>query len=232
MQDAIMNWSGGKDSALALTKAINSGKYRVQQLFTTMSEEYERITMHGVRKSLLMEQSRSIGKPLDLAYLSKNPTNAEYEKVIAQKIEKYKTAGISLSIFGDIYLEDLRKYREEQLRKAGFEAVFPLWGGNTKDLIHKFIDLGFKTVVTAVDNSKLDKSFAGRTIDKHFLKDLPEDVDPCGENGEFHTFVFDGPLFQYPVQFVPGELTFKEYPSSDKRDTQPAGFWFKDLLPA
>jgi uncharacterized protein (TIGR00290 family) len=158
----------------------------------------------------------------------------DYTEIMTRTMNKIQSQGVTHSVFGDIFLEDLRQYREEQLQSIGMKAIFPLWKRNTADLIHKFLDLGFKTIVTCVNETYLDKSFAGRIIDKDFIKDLPENVDPCGENGEFHTFTFDGPIFKNPVQFEMGEHVKKTYPKpKSDADTEEGEyvFWFCNLIP-
>jgi uncharacterized protein (TIGR00290 family) len=155
----------------------------------------------------------------------------EYESIISEELTTAKDKDIKLSIFGDIFLEDLRKYRENQLKKLGFKAIFPLWKRNTTEIAEEFISLGFKSIIVSVYSRYLDKSFAGRIYDESFLNDLPENVDPCGENGEFHSFVFDGPIFQNPILFDKGEVVYKEYKSDNKENPDKKfGFWYCDLI--
>ncbi|RMZ58173.1 diphthine--ammonia ligase [Chryseobacterium nematophagum] len=226
---AIFNWSSGKDSALALYKIFLENKYEITHLLTSINNEYQRVSMHGVPLSLLEKQSESIGIPLLTMGLPKEPSMEEYQEIITKTMNELKSEGVTHSIFGDIFLEDLRKYREEQLKTINMEAVFPLWKKNTSDLIFEFLDLGFKTIVTCVNETYLDKSFVGRIIDRDFIKDLPKHVDPCGENGEFHTFTFEGPIFKKPIQFEIGETIKKTYPSPNKQNIQEYVFWFCDL---
>ncbi|EFA80360.1 hypothetical protein PPL_07193 [Heterostelium album PN500] len=209
---ALFNWSSGKDSAFALYKTFQENKLEVVTLLTSVSEEFERISMHGVRVALLEQQAQSIGLPVTRMMLPKDVSMDGYRDIVGNKMKEMQELGVTHSIFGDIFLEDLRKYREDQLNSIGMQAVFPLWKIDTKQLIRDFIDLGFKTIVTCVNGSKLDKSFAGRIIDHQFLDDLPESVDQCGENGEFHTFTFDGPIFKHPIEFDIGEVVSKSYP--------------------
>jgi len=228
---AIFNWSSGKDSSLALFKIIQDNNYEVISLLTSINKEFQRISMHGVHVSLLEKQAESLGFPLIKMELSKEPSMEEYRAIMDKTMSHVKSMGVTASIFGDIFLEDLRQYREDQLNTIGMEAVFPLWKQNTAELIHEFLDLGFKTIVTCVNGTYLDKSFAGRIIDQQFLDDLPENVDPCGENGEFHTFTFDGPVFKEPILFEIGETVKKTYPKP-KTDSEEDGeyvFWFCDL---
>jgi uncharacterized protein (TIGR00290 family) len=230
---AIFNWSSGKDSALALYKTLKENQFEVTTLLTSINKEFQRISMHGVHVSLLEKQAESLGFPLIKMELPKEPSMEEYREIMSKTMNEIQSQGVTHSIFGDIFLEDLRKYREDQLQSIGMEAVFPLWKINTIDLIHEFLELGFKTIVTCVNETYLDKSFAGRIIDKNFIKDLPENVDPCGENGEFHTFTFDGPIFKNPIQFEIGETVKKTYPKPKSDDIEDNGeyvFWFCDLI--
>jgi len=230
---AVFNWSSGKDSALALYKILQEDHYEVTSLLTSINEEYQRISMHGVHVDLLQQQANSLGIPLMKMEIPKEPSMEQYREIMSATMMEIKSLGISHSVFGDIFLEDLRQYREEQLKSIGIEAVFPLWKQNTLDLIHEFLDLGFKTIVTCVNETYLDKSFAGRIIDSNFIRDLPANVDPCGENGEFHTFTFDGPLFSAPIPFEIGETVKKTYPKP-KSETfdkdEDYVFWFCDLV--
>lgn len=230
---AIFNWSSGKDSALALYKVLQEDQFEITSLLTSINKEFQRISMHGVPVSLLEKQAESLGLPLIKLELPAEPSMEEYEELMLQTMNQYKNQGATHSVFGDIFLEDLRKYREDQLQSAGMQGVFPLWKINTTDLIREFLDLGFKTIVTCVNEMYLDKSFAGRIIDRDFIRDLPESVDPCGENGEFHTFTFDGPLFKKPIDFKIGETVKKTYPKPKSGDNEGGGdyiFWFCDLM--
>jgi len=230
---AIFNWSSGKDSALALYKILKEDKFEVASLFTSINKEFQRISMHGVHVSLLEKQAESLGFSLIKMELPKEPSMEEYREIMSKKMNEIKSQGITHSIFGDIFLEDLRKYREDQLQAIGMEGIFPLWKIDTTNLIYEFLDLGFKTIVTCVNEMYLDKSFAGRIIDNDFINDLPENVDPCGENGEFHTFTFDGPIFKNPIQFEIGEIVKKTYPkpkSNPDDQDEDYVFWFCDLI--
>jgi len=237
---AIFNWSGGKDSSLALYHILKGNKYDLDSLMTTVNSQYDRISMHGVRRELLYAQGRSIGIPIREVRLPEMPSMSVYDETMCDVLTEMKSKGITHSIFGDIFLENLREYREKRLNEVGLTAHFPLWKRDTTELVHEFIDLGFKTVVVCVNSEFLSKEFTGRVIDKHFLKDLPKNVDPCGENGEFHTFVFDGPIFNQPIKYKLGERVFKKYEvpkdkndtCSSKSDKQVAsGFHFCDLIP-
>ena len=176
-----------------------------------MNSAHERVSMHGTRERLLELQAASIGLPLKKMYLPETPSMEEYSALMAQFLSERKREGIEEVIFGDIFLEDLKRYREDEMKKAGMRGVFPIWKKDTHTLPYEFLRAGFRAVVICVQGSLLDKSFAGRLYDESFLKDLPEGVDPCGENGEFHTFCFDGPIFSEPVRFEPGEVITKTY---------------------
>ena len=235
-----MNWSGGKDSSLALYHILNDKKYSVEKLLTNIGSQYQRVSMHGVREELLQQQADAIGIPLQKIILPDQPSMADYEAHMMKTMKQLQEEKFTNSIFGDIFLEDLKIYRETQLAKVGITGVFPLWKRDTTELINEFIDLGFKTIVVCINEKYLDKSYCGRIIDKDFIKDLPPNVDVCGENGEFHTFVFDGPIFKQPVTFTKGEIIYRKY-TAPKNQTdncfQPVvdedyGFYFCDLLPA
>lgn len=231
---ALLNWSSGKDSALALYKIIQEDQYEVCTLLTSINKEFQRISMHGVHVHLLEQQASLLGTPLTKMELPKEPSMEEYQEIMNTTMTEIQAQGITHSIFGDIFLEDLRQYREKQLNSIGMNAVFPLWKQSTSDLIQEFLALGFKTIVTCVNGTYLDKSFAGRIIDQQFLDELPENVDPCGENGEFHTFTFDGPIFKSPVRFEIGETVKKTYPkpkSNPEDQDDEYVFWFCDLIP-
>jgi uncharacterized protein (TIGR00290 family) len=216
----VMSWSGGKDSCIALYDIQRTEKYSVAALLTTVTRDYDRISMHGVRRILLEEQADSLGLPLHEVLISKGASNQEYETAMEEAFSAYREQGIDSIVFGDLFLEDIRTYREQFLTRHKMRGLFPVWKRDTTGFIKEFIQLGFKAVVTCVDSKALDQSYAGRLIDEDFLSSLPVNVDPCGENGEFHSFVYDGPIFTNPVQFSIGEKVLRET------------FWFCDLLPA
>ena len=219
-EKAVVAWSGGKDSALALYETLRSGRYDVQALLTTVNRDYDRISIHGVRRVLLEQQAKALGIPLEKTFISKGASDAEYEKELLKALKRQKDSGVISVVFGDIFLEDVRKYRERILATAGINGVFPLWKQDTQILARKFINLGFKAIITSVDSNVLGKDFAGREYDERFLSDLPENVDLCGENGEFHSFVYDGPIFHERLSFVKGERVLREN-----------RFYYCDLLP-
>jgi uncharacterized protein (TIGR00290 family) len=219
-EKVILSWSGGKDVALALHELQNSKEYEISALLTTVTEEYDRISMHGVRRVLLERQAESLGFPLEIVPISKGTSDEEYGSKMREVLEKHLTTGVSAVAFGDIFLEDVRRYREDNLSRVGMKGVFPLWERDTTELAHRFMELGFEAVITCVDSHFLDGAFVGRTFDEGFLCDLPPGVDPCGENGEFHTFVYEGPIFQSKILHKKGEVVFR-----DNR------FYYCDLIP-
>ena len=203
-------WSGGKDSAMALYTLLAQRQYSVTALLTTVTEGYERISMHGVRRELLQRQAQSIGLPLHEFRIPPDCVNATYEARMEEALHKHCETGVRKVAFGDIFLQDLRVYREKNLARMGMTALFPIWKRDTRELIRFFHAERFRSVAVCIDGKVLDRSFAGRELDATFFADLPVGIDPCGENGEFHTFVFDGPIFQSPVQFRTGEVVQRE----------------------
>ncbi|RYF13332.1 MAG: diphthine--ammonia ligase [Flavobacteriales bacterium] len=227
-QLAVFNWSGGKDSTLALHNVLRNDDFDIRYLLTTVNDGFNRIAMHGVREALLLEQACSLNIPLIQVRLPEMPDMEIYEREVGSGLTKLKSEGINYSIFGDIFLEDLKIYRKNQLSKIGMEAVFPLWKRDSLELVKEFIDLGYRTIVVCAQDGLQD--FCGRIINQSFLDDLPEGIDPAGENGEFHTFVFDGPIFSKSIQFSIGEKVRKTFPSPNKDDKQ-SGYWYIDLVP-
>ena len=213
-------WSGGKDSALALHALQHRPGVRVTGLLTTVTGEYDRISMHGVRRALLLQQAESIGLPLHEVRIPPQCVNPIYESRMEQALRAQLAAGARTVAFGDIFLQDLREYRERNLARLDMQAIFPIWKRDTRELAREFCDLGFRAVAVCIDPKKLDRSFAGRELTPQFFADLPPDVDPCGENGEFHTFVFAGPIFKNPIAIQRGEVLDRD------------AFTFCDLLPA
>jgi uncharacterized protein (TIGR00290 family) len=200
-QPVLVSWSGGKDSCMALREIRNDPGLRVEALLTTITQDYDRVSMHGVRRVLLERQAASLGVPLHQIPISKGASNAEYETKMGKAFAIYRERGIDSVVFGDLFLEEIRTYRERFLAQHAMVGLYPLWKRDTLALIREFISLGFKTAIVCVDPAQLDPLFLGRLIDEDFLSQLPHWVDPCGENEEFHTFVFDGPIFSNPIRF-------------------------------
>ncbi|MGZ4058005.1 MAG: Dph6-related ATP pyrophosphatase [Bacteroidia bacterium] len=232
-EKCIFCWSGGKDSALALYTILQGERYEVVVLLTTLNSQFKRISMHGVREELLDEQAASIGLPLIKMYVNEG-TNEEYEKEMERVLIQYKGQGVRKVIFGDIFLEDLRAYREKNLSKVGLTGLFPLWKRDTRELINEFFALNFKTIICCVNDAYLKDTDAGAEIDSEFIKKLPAGVDPCGENGEYHSFCYAGPLFKKEINFSIGEKVYKPLEIKLQDEAKPIltkGFWFCDLLP-
>ncbi len=228
---AIMCWSGGKDSAYCLHKVISERLFDVRYLLTTLNATYKRISMHGIREELLDLQAASIGIPLKKVWVSEG-TNDEYERQMREILVHAKTEGIEHVIFGDIFLVDLRAYREKNLTQLAMTAVFPLWKTDTAVLMRDLIHKGFKTLLCCTNDAYLGEEWLGREINNEFLAQLPSHVDPCGENGEYHTFCCDGPLYSSPIPFSLGEHVYKplEIKTTDDHPTSPTkGFWFCDI---
>jgi uncharacterized protein (TIGR00290 family) len=209
----VMSWSSGKDSAIALQTLLDAAKYEVVGLMTSVSEQFQRISHHGVRVDLLEAQAAAIGLPLRKVMLPAGPgdpcTNNAYEQIMGEVMRDYQSSGVTYVGFGDLFLEDLRAYRERNLEQIGMHGVFPIWMRNTRELAHEIIDRGYKAILTCVE-PVLGQSFCGANFDEALLNRLPAGVDPCGENGEFHTFVFDGPIFRHPVRLARGEVVCRD----------------------
>jgi uncharacterized protein (TIGR00290 family) len=215
-----LSWSGGKDSALAFRELSRDPHYEARSLLTTVTEGYDRISMHGVRISLLDQQAKALGLPLVKVAIPQAANNEQYESRMREVLARERANGVTTVAFGDIFLEDIRRYREEKLSQVGMKAIFPIWKRDTQELALEFISAGFRAILTCVDSKQLDSSFVGRTFDRSFLEDLPSKVDPCGENGEFHTFVCAGPIFSQSIAVRKGEIVLRE----DR-------FYYCDLLP-
>ena len=219
MEKVLFSWSGGKDSAISLYEIQKGKKYEIVALLTTITEDYDRISMHGVPRTLVEQQAHSLGLPIEEVFISKASSNEEYQSKMRGMLTKFKQEGVSLVVFGDVFLEWIRKYREDNLSELGMKGIFPIWGRDTTELARSFIALGFQAVITCIDSRVLDRRFIGRTLDEHFLAELPPNVDPGGENGEFHSFVFDGPIFKERIAYTLGEVVLRN------------SFYFCDLLP-
>jgi uncharacterized protein (TIGR00290 family) len=222
----VFCWSGGKDSSLALYRVLRDRRYDVVSLLTTCNEHFARVSMHGVRIGLARRQAAEIGIPLELIYLSQRPSNDEYETKMRAFLSRKKAQSVTAVAFGDIFLEDLRTWREANLAAIGLSGIFPLWRQDTVALIEEFWALGFESIVCCVSDAYFGETDVGRLVDPHFIDTLPSGVDPCGENGEYHSFAFKGPIFARPIPFVVGSKVYRE------AGTGPGGFWFCDLLEA
>ncbi len=207
---AIMSWSGGKDSAMALYEIRRAGGCEIQGLLTTITRDYDRVCMHGVRTALLEQQAAALGLPLDKVYLDANGSQEAYERKMQTYLAGCRERGIQAMIFGDLFLEDVRQYRERNLAQAGVKPVLPLWGQDTRALAERFLHAGFQAIITCVDLQALAQGFVGRRYDRTFLADLPLTADPCGERGEFHSFVYDGPLFRSPIPFQTARTVIRD----------------------
>ena len=219
LEPILFCWSGGKDSAMALHTLLQQQHFRVTALLTTVTEGYDRISMHGVRRELLQQQAESIGLPLHEVRIPPQCVNPIYEARMEHALRIFYDQGVRKVAFGDIFLEDLRAYREKNLARIGMTALFPIWKRDTRELIHLFLAQRFRAIAVCIDPKILAPGFAGRELDESFFRDLPPSADPCGENGEFHTFVFAGPIFHWPIPVRTGEIVHRE------------GFVFCDLFP-
>ncbi len=223
-EKVIISWSSGKDSAMALHEIQQNEEYEILGLLTTLTKDYDRISLHNVQKALVEQQADLLGIHLKKVFISadslgvyigkaltgRDTSNEEYEIMMAEVMRKYLDKGISAVVFGDIFQERLKQHREGNLAKIGMKGIFPLWKRDTTKLAHEFIDAGFKSIITCVDTKVLDGKLAGRTFDEEFLAELPPEVDPCGENGEFHTFAYDGPIFREELLYTKGEITLRD----------------------
>jgi len=219
MEKVLLSWSGGKDSALALYEIQKSQKYEIVSLLTTVTEGYDRVSLHGLRRTLVEQQAESLGLSLHTVFIPRDCSNEEYEARMKETLIKFKQAGISQVVFGDIFLQWVKEYRENNLSPLGMKGLFPIWGRDSAELTRSFIALGFQAITICVDTRVLDKRFIGRIIDESFLAQLPPNVDPGGENGEFHSFVFDGPIFKKKIAYKLGKKVLRD------------SFYFCDLLP-
>lgn len=217
---AWISWSSGKDSAWALEVVRREGKFEVTAMLSTLNSAVGRVAMHGVREALLLQQAQQIGLPLVSVPLPWPCSNHEYERQMELAMAQARSQGISHMIFGDLFLADIRRYREEKLAACGMAPVFPLWGRPTDALAREMINGGLRARIACVDCSQISRDFAGREFDEALLQSLPPAADPCGENGEFHTFCCAGPMFSNPIAVVPGEVVDRE------------NFAYADLIPA
>ncbi|MDO6743627.1 diphthine--ammonia ligase [Tenacibaculum soleae] len=242
MKKAYFNWSSGKDSAFALYKILEQKEYQIEKLITNVNKDYQRVSMHGLHENLLEAQAKSVGIPLEKIEFPADVTMGLYNEKMKKKTDELKQQGFNYGVFGDIFLEDLRKYRDTKLTEVGITGVYPLWKRDTKELLREFLALGFKTITVCVNAKKLGEEFVSRIIDEDFINELPDDVDVCGENGEFHTFCFDGPIFKNPIEFEIGEKLLKSYTlkkddsqnchtnTKEKVKNYDTSFWYCDLI--
>jgi len=219
MEKVIVSWSGGKDSALSLYEIQRSGKYQVASLITSINEHHDRVSMHGVRREMLEQQAQALGLPLIKIPIPMDCSEEEYESRLMGVLNQVKSDGIEHVVFGDIFLEWIKEYREKNLSRVGMTPILPIWGRDTRELAQSFIALGFKAVITCVNTKAMPEDFLGRVFDEHLLAELLPEVDPGGENGEFHSFVFAGPIFQKSIPYTLGRAVFKD------------SYGFRDVLP-
>jgi uncharacterized protein (TIGR00290 family) len=240
MKKTYFNWSSGKDSALALYKILQDSDYNLDLLVTTTNKDFDRVSMHGLRNELLFKQTESIGINLKTIEFPADVTMDLYSEIMKKAMDSLLEKGYSHTVFGDIFLEDLKSYRDSKLSEVNIKGIYPLWKKDTKEILQEFLALGFKAITVCVNAKLLGKEFVGRVIDEQFIKDLPPNVDVCGENGEFHTFVFDGPIFKYPIDFLIGEKVLRSYTLHDNEDdnchqqkkekpNHDTKFWYCDL---
>lgn len=230
MNKTLMNWSGGKDSALALWHVLQSGQYAVDTLLTTLNAANQRVSMHGVREELLDAQAQRLNLPLTKLFLPEDSAMTDYQERMGAALEPLVESGITHAVFGDIFLEDLRTWREAQLARWSLTGVFPLWQVPSRELLDEFWGAGFATIVVSVNSHYLDASYCGRVLDQAFVDSLPANVDPCGENGEFHTFVYQAPYFSAPIHVEMGETVEKQYTyQTDTGEEMKSTYYFTDL---
>jgi len=220
-EQVVLSWSGGKDSAMTAYHLLASQKYEIATLLTTVTEDFDRISMHGVRRDLLEQQAESLAIPLHTIMIPKDCSNEIYEARMREALSHFKARGITKIAFGDLFLHDVKHYRDERLTQAGMTGLYPIWMRDTDELVRTFIGLGFKAILACVDTQAIDASFAGRELDYQLLRDLPEDADPCGENGEYHSFVYAGPIFKKAIPCRAGERVMRT-----------ARFNYCDIMPA
>jgi uncharacterized protein (TIGR00290 family) len=226
----VLHWSGGKDSAVALDRLITSGKFSVDLLLTAVNQNTDRVTMHGVRRDLILRQAESLGFPVEFLKLPENPTMEVYQKVFTDKMNELRERGFEISAFGDIHLEDLKKYRDGLLKGTGLKAVYPIWNMKPLQVTRLFIQKGFKALLICVKREKLEESFLGAELDHQMIERLPDSVDPSGENGEYHSFVYDGPLFNNPVHFEKGSRYSESFQNPNKNKKDKVRFDYLDLI--
>lgn len=228
----IFSWSGGKDSTLCLHHLLQNNEYEVCYLLTSVNGNNKRVSLHGIHQTLIEAQSQSIGIPLKIVYVFEG-NNEEYEKQMHEVLMQVKSEGIGTVVFGDIFLEDLRQYRVDNLAKIKMKALFPLWRKNTMQLVLEFIELNYKTVLCCVNDAYLNKNDVGKEITRQLIDNLPLDVDVCGENGEYHSFCYAGPIFKKPIKIILGEKIHKplelKFQTPDSNNKTTTGFWYNEI---
>jgi uncharacterized protein (TIGR00290 family) len=232
---ATLSWSGGKDSAMALYEVLSTGELEVVSLHTIINEETRRVGMHGVRERLIDEQAEALRIPLRKIITPTSATHTAYEQAMNRFYSECRSEGIDVIVFGDIFLEDLRSYREKLLRPWGIDAIYPLWEMNTTELLLRFVSLGFKTVICVANEDCYASGLLGATIANDFISRLPYGTDPCGERGEFHTFVYDAPFFKKSIPWSPGTAIAKDYQFKTMDESgvaieQKSTYWFQELF--
>lgn len=220
VKKTLISWSSGKDSAWVLHMLQQDPNIEIAGLFCTVNKMFDRVTIHGVRSELLKEQAASAGLPLDIIEIPYPCNNEEYVAILKAFIITAREKGVECFAFGDLFLEHVRGYREALLQETGITPLFPIWGISTKTLSRQMIASGLRALITCINADQFSQEYAGREYNESFLEDIPNDIDPCGENGEFHSFAFDGPMFQYPIKVVSGETVHRD------------GAFFTDLLPS
>jgi uncharacterized protein (TIGR00290 family) len=235
VKKVTISWSGGKDSAFALYKILASGEYEVANLHTIINSENKRVGLHGVHESLIEMQARSIGIPLVKLYLKNSDNNESFEALTRSFYARCVREDINSVVFGDIFLEDLKSYRESLIKEAGLQSIFPLWQINSLNLVEDFINTGFQTLICSADTAHFGKKHLGLSIDHSLIASLPASVDPCGERGEYHTFVVDGPIFKKPIHVSKGEVVLRWYDYQKKNadssiEKRRASYWFQELF--
>lgn len=227
---AVFNWSGGKDSALALYKIMQNEEYEVVSLLTTVNRQSGRSTMHGIPTSLLLKQAESIGLPLYIVDLTPKGNIVDYETAMTAAINHFLQRGIDHFVFGDIFLHDVRSYREKQLSPYGITVVEPLWDKTSEQIMDEFLESGLQTVIVTITEGVVSETLIGRVIDRALIESLPQEVDVCGENGEYHTFCYAGGMFREPVAFSLGEPIRQTYPVNlSDGSTKDFTYWFANL---
>ena len=230
MKKVVLFWSAGKDSAMALHNILNDKSFELVALVTTLNQDYKRISMHGIPEHILDLQCEAVGIPVIKMWVPNLPDNNSYEYCFFELCKDLKQKGVEFLAFGDIHLEDLRKYREDLITRGGLKAFFPLWNVPTLKLMNNFIANEFKAITCCINTSILSADWLGKQLDINFIADLPNEVDLCGENGEYHTFCFAGPIFTNSIPYQTGETVFKPLKIELEEGESESGFLFLDII--